>query len=58
MHRDTTTIHQLLDVEAVQKFIGISEYLQHKRKRFKSLDLNVAECGAFTIEYGKIRKQF
>ena len=29
-------IHQLLDVEAVQKFIGTPEYLEHKKKRFKS----------------------
>jgi hypothetical protein len=51
-------IQQLLDVEAVQKFIGTPEYLEHKKKRFKSLNLNVAESGAFTIEDDKIRKQF
>ena len=36
--------------EAVPKFIGTPEYLEDKKKRFKSLDLNVAESGAFTIE--------
>ncbi len=41
-------IHQLLDVEAVQKFIGTPEYLEHKKKRFKSLDHDVAKSGAFT----------
>jgi hypothetical protein len=51
-------IHQLLDVEPVQKFIGTPEYLEHKKKRFKSLNQNVAESGAFTIEDEKIRKQF
>jgi hypothetical protein len=51
-------IHQLLDVEAVQKFIGTPEYLAHKKKRFKSLDQNVAKSGAFTIEDVDIRKQF
>jgi hypothetical protein len=51
-------IHQLLDVEAVQKFIGTPEYLEHKKKRFKSLDQNVAKSGAFTIENENIRKQF
>jgi hypothetical protein len=51
-------IHQLLDVEAVQKFIGTPEYLEHKRKRFKSLEQNVAKSGAFTIEDETIRKQF
>jgi len=51
-------IHQLLDVEAVQKFIGTPEYLEHKKKRFKSLDQNVAKSGAFTIEDENIRKQF
>jgi hypothetical protein len=51
-------IHQLLDVEAVQKFIGTPEYLAHKKKRFKSLDQNVAKSGAFTIEDENIRKQF
>jgi hypothetical protein len=51
-------IHQLLDVDAVQKFIGSPEYLAHKKKRFKSLDQNVARSGAFTIEDEKIRKQF
>jgi predicted nucleotidyltransferase component of viral defense system len=51
-------IHQLLDVEAVQKFIGTPEYLEHKKKRFKSLDQNVAKSGAFTIEDENVRKQF
>jgi Nucleotidyl transferase AbiEii toxin, Type IV TA system len=51
-------IHQLLDVEAVQKFIGTPEYLEHKKKCFKSLDHNVAKSGAFTIEDEKTRKQF
>ena len=51
-------IHQLLDVEAVQKFIGTPEYMEHKKKRFKSLDHNVAKSGAFTIEDKNIRKQF
>ena len=51
-------IHQLLDVEAVQKFIGTPEYLAHKKKRFTSLNLNVAESGAFTIDDEKVRKQF
>ncbi len=51
-------IHQLLDVEDVQTFIGTPEYLEHKKKRFKSLNPNVAESGAFTIEDDKIRKQF
>ena len=51
-------IHQLLDVDAVQKFIGTPEYLEHKKKRFKSLDQDVAKSGAFTIEDENIRKQF
>jgi hypothetical protein len=45
-------------VDAVQKFIGTAEYSAHKKKRFKSLNLNVAESGAFTIEDEKSRKQF
>jgi hypothetical protein len=51
-------IHQLLDVEAVQKFIGTPEYLEHKRKRFKSLDPDVAKSGAFNLEDDNTRKQF
>jgi hypothetical protein len=51
-------IHQLLDVEDVQKFIGTPEYLEHKKKRFKSLDQDVAKSGAFTIEDENVRKQF
>ena len=51
-------IHQLLDVEGVQKFIGTPDYLEHKKKRFKSLDQNVAKSGAFTIEDENVRKQF
>ena len=51
-------IHQLLDVKAVQQFIGTPEYLAHKRKGFKSLDQDVAKSGAFTIEDQRIRKQF
>ena len=51
-------IHQLLDLEAVQKFIGTPEYLEHKKKRFKSLDHDVAKSGAFTIEDANVREQF
>jgi len=51
-------IYQLLDVETVQQFIGTPEYLAHKKKRFKSLDQNVATSGAFTIEHDNIHKQF
>ena len=51
-------IHQLLDVEAVQKFIGTPEYLEHKKKRFKSLDHDVAKSGAFIIEDQNVRKRF
>ena len=43
---------------AVQKFIGTPEYLEHKKKRFKSLDHDVAKSGAFTIEDANVRKQF
>jgi hypothetical protein len=32
----------------VQKFIGTPEYAEHKKKRFRSLNHNVAESGAFT----------
>jgi len=45
-------------VDAVQKFIGTPEYLAHKKKRFKSLDQDVAKSGAFTIGDQTIRKQF
>jgi predicted nucleotidyltransferase component of viral defense system len=51
-------IHQLLDVEAVQKFIGTKEYLEHKKKRFKSLSLDVLKSGAFKIEDANDRKAF
>lgn len=44
--------------QAVQKFIGTPESLEHKRSRFKSLDLDVSKSGAFTIEDENIRKQF
>jgi hypothetical protein len=50
-------IHQLLDVGEVQQFIGTPEYLEHKKKRFKSMNQNVAESGAFTLEEN-IRKTF
>jgi hypothetical protein len=51
-------IHQLLEVDAVQKFIGTTAYLEHKKKRFKSLNMDVANSGAFTIEDASIRKRF
>jgi hypothetical protein len=51
-------IHQLLDVEAVQEFIGTLEYLEHKKKRFKSLDHDVARSGEFTIDDKNVRKRF
>ena len=45
-------------MESVQKFIGTPDYLGHKKKRFKSLDQDVAKSGAFTIEDESARKQF
>ena len=42
----------------MQKFVGTPEYLAHKKKRFKSLDQNVARSGAFTIEDENIRERF
>lgn len=45
-------------MEAAQKFIGTPEYLEHKKKRFKSLDPDVAKSGAFTIEDENTRKPF
>jgi hypothetical protein len=57
--RHYCNIHQLLDVEAVQKFIGTQEYLEHNlRKRFKSLNPNLAGSGTCAIEDEKTRKQF
>jgi hypothetical protein len=51
-------IHKLLDVESVQKFIGTPAYMEHKKKRFKSLDQDVAKSGAFAVEDEHTRKQF
>ncbi len=42
----------------MQQFIGTPKYLEHKKKRFKSLDHDVAKSGAFTIEDENIRKRF
>lgn len=51
-------INQLLDLQEVQAFIGTPEYLEHKKKRFKSTNQNVADSKAFTIEDQNVRKQF
>jgi hypothetical protein len=51
-------INQLLNLQEVQTFIGTPEYLEHKKKRFKSMNQNVAESGAFSIEDKNVRKQF
>ena len=45
-----------MDKDIVPK--GSPEYVAHKKKRFKSLDQNVAKSGAFTIDDENIRKQF
>jgi hypothetical protein len=50
-------IYQLLDVGEVQQFIGTPEYLEHKKKRFKSMNQNVADSDAFTLEEN-VRKTF
>jgi hypothetical protein len=51
-------INQLLDLREVQIFIGTPEYLEHKKQRFKTMNQNVAESGAFDIEDENVRKQF
>lgn len=42
-------VYQLIDIREVQTFIGTPDYLQHKTKRFKSENHNIAESGAFTL---------
>jgi Nucleotidyl transferase AbiEii toxin, Type IV TA system len=49
-------VHQLLDVRDVQTFIGTPDYLEHKAKRFKSENQNIAESGAFTLEGSVLRR--
>src|SRR6185437_12785423 len=51
-------IHQLLDYPAVQIFIGTPEYLEHKKKRFKSENQKLRETGAFTLDDTETRKLF
>lgn len=40
-------IHQLLDLSAVQKFIGTAEYRAHKEKRFRNQNQDLTATGAF-----------
>lgn len=51
-------IHQLLDLPEVQAFVGTEPYREHKKKRFRSENLNVAESGAFQLADSTVRKQF
>jgi nucleotidyltransferase AbiEii toxin of type IV toxin-antitoxin system len=50
-------IHQLLDVSRVQQFIGTIAYLEHKQRRFRSLDPDIRQSGAFTMDTD-VRNQF
>jgi hypothetical protein len=51
-------IHQLLNINAVQAFIGTPEYLEHKRVRFRSENQNLSETDAFTLRDEPTRKLF
>lgn len=43
-------IYQLLDQLEIQELIGSPTYLEHKKKRFKSLNLNLKETDDFTLK--------
>lgn len=51
-------IHQLLDLPEVQAFLGTEAYLEHKRKRFRRENQNVAESGAFQLIKEGVRQRF
>jgi len=51
-------IHQLLDLPAVQKFIGTPEYLEHKKKRFRSESHDLVATGAFNFSDPTLFKKF
>ena len=51
-------IHQLLGLPEVQEFIGTAKYKEHKQKRFKTLNQNVAESQAFRLGDKKIKELF
>ncbi len=51
-------IHRLLDLPAVQKFIGTPDYLEHKKKRFRSENQDLVEGGAFEFSDPEIFKKF
>jgi hypothetical protein len=51
-------VHQLLEVAEVQSFIGTPAYLEHKTKRFRSENKNVAESDAFKLKDQATRTLF
>jgi len=51
-------IHQLLDLPAVQKFIGTPEYLEHKKKRFRSEIQDLTASGTFDLSEPEMFAKF
>jgi hypothetical protein len=48
-------VYELLQVPEVQKFIGTPEYIQHKQKRFRGENQNIAENQAFILSDAKTK---
>ncbi len=52
-------IYRLLELEAVQSFLGTEEYKKHKNDRFREADnKNIATNEAFLLSDEKIRKEY
>ncbi len=51
-------IHQLLDLTAVQRFIGTPEYLEHKKKQFRAENHDLVAAGAFDFSDAELFKKF
>lgn len=55
-------LHCLLQLKEVQDFIGTTEYIKHKKIRFKTLDTVIKNCEGFSlndpIEYKKFQDYY
>ncbi len=51
-------VYKLIERPEIVAFIGTPEYLQHKKDRFKSLEMDLRKTDAFTLSSPEVFKKF
>ena len=51
-------IYKLIEQPQIKKFIGTKEYFEHKKERFKTLEMDLTKTDAFTLSSNGVLEKF